>query len=96
MLETSPDDPFLLYALAMEFKRSNESQALELLGRVIQIDPNQAYAYFQLGQVHEGAGRMDDARDVYRRGIEAAGRGGDEHARSELMGALDALESQGI
>jgi len=91
MLDASPDDAFLLYALAMECKRDDAPKALELLQRVIQLEPLHSYAYFQLGQVHESAGRTDEAREIYQQGMTAAARAGDEHARSELAGALNAL-----
>jgi hypothetical protein len=41
--------------------------------------------------VLEKLDRPDEARDSYRQGLEAAGRSGDDHARSELQGALDIL-----
>jgi hypothetical protein len=37
-------------------------------------------------------GRRDEAADIYRRGIEVAGRRGDAHAKSELVSALAELE----
>jgi hypothetical protein len=37
-------------------------------------------------------GRRDQAREVYLQGIEVTTRSGDQHARSEMQGALDMLE----
>jgi predicted TPR repeat methyltransferase len=92
MLSKSPDDPFLLYALAMERKKTNTSEAVELLQRVIQLDPAQCYAYFQLGQTQEIIGNLDAARSAYRDGIAAAARYGDSHAGQEIAGALQMIE----
>ena len=93
MLERSPNDTFLLYGLALEFKKANDpSQAIANLDRVIQIDPGYCYAYFQRGQVYESIGDLDAARQSYREGIAAARNKGDEHARSELEGALGMIE----
>jgi hypothetical protein len=36
-------------------------------------------------------GRPEEAREVYLQGIEVTTRGGDQHARSEMQGALDML-----
>jgi predicted TPR repeat methyltransferase len=92
MLAKSPDDTFLLYALAMEYKKTDQPQSLELLRRVVQLDPLQSYAYFQLGQVHELAGDLGSAKDAYRQGLTAADRAGDQHAKSEIAGALSMIE----
>jgi predicted TPR repeat methyltransferase len=92
MLAKTADDPFLLYALAMELKKSDAAEALQLLHRVTQLDPRQCYAYFQLGQTHELGGDLDAAKAAYRDGLAAADRYGDAHARQEIEGALQMIE----
>jgi Tfp pilus assembly protein PilF len=92
MLERQPDDAFLLYGMAMEFKKAGDSaKALEYFAKVIQRDPNYCYAYYQQSQVHESLGDADAARRSLRQGLEAADRTGDSHARSEIEAALMAL-----
>jgi hypothetical protein len=39
----------------------------------------------------ERLGRLDEAREVYAKGVEVTVRTGNEHARSEMQGALDML-----
>src|ERR1700722_513944 len=92
MLEKSPDDPFLLYALAMEKKKTDTGEALRLLRRVTQLDPSQCYAYFQLGQTHEMTGDNEAAKGAYREGLAAAERYGDQHAKQKTAGALGMIE----
>lgn len=93
MLEKTPADPFLLYGIALEYKKAgNSSQALEYLNKVIGIDPGYCYAYHQRGLVYESTGDMDSARKSYREGIEAAKRTGDAHAQGEIEGALQMIE----
>jgi Tfp pilus assembly protein PilF len=93
MLDRTPADPFLLYGMALEYKKANEpQQALKYLGRTLQADPGYCYAFFQLGQVHEQMGNIAAARQAYRDGIEAAKTKGDDHARSELEGAMSMIE----
>ena len=93
MLEKTPDDPFLLYGIALEYKKARDpQQALGYLERVIKADPGYCYAYFQRGQIQESLGDTEAARCTYLDGIEAAGRKGDAHARSELEGALGMIE----
>lgn len=92
MLEKQPDDPFLLYGLAMEWKKAGDyKQALEGFDRVIEKDPGYCYAYYQKGLILEDQGELDHARAAYNQGIEAAKAKGDDHARSELEAALSLL-----
>jgi Tfp pilus assembly protein PilF len=92
MLQRQPDDPFLLYGVAMELKKAGDSAgALEYFARVLRRDPNYCYAYFQQAQVHESLGDAEAARHSLRQGLEAADRVGDAHARSEIETALMAL-----
>ena len=93
MLDRTPADPFLLYGMALEYKKASEPrQALEYLDRTIRADAGYCYAYFQRGQVYEQTGDLAAAKQAYRDGIEAAKKKGDEHARSELEGALSMIE----
>src|SRR5690348_12183173 len=93
MLQQTPDDPFLLYGIALEYKKANDTaQAIEYLDRTVRADPGYCYAYFQRGQVHESMGDLEAAKQAYRHGIEAADKKGDQHARSELEGALAMIE----
>ena len=88
-----PKNPFPRYGLAMELAtlgRHEECvEAFRALGR---DHPTYVATYLQAGKVLEKMGRLDDARDFYRRGIEAAARAGNAHAREELEGALALLE----
>jgi tetratricopeptide (TPR) repeat protein len=93
MLERTPNDPFLLYGVALEFKKADApAQALDYLAKTIAADPGYCYAYFQQGQVHELLGDMASAKSSYLEGIDAAAKKGDAHARSELEGALSMIE----
>lgn len=93
MLERTPADPFLLYGMALEYKKANEPQrALEYLDRTIQADAGYCYAYFQRGQIYEQMGELPSAQQAYRDGIAAAKSKGDAHALSELEGALSMIE----
>lgn len=93
MLEKSPDDTFLLYAIALEHKKHSDfPQALEYLNRVLEKDPTYAVAYHQAGLVHELAGDMESARKAYRDGMAVAERKGDLHAKEEMHAALMLIE----
>ncbi len=94
MLDREPNDPFLLYGIALEHKKSGDTQAaLQMLEKVVQADPGHGYAFFQRGQIHEMCGDLSAARQAYTDGITAATSSGDAHARSELEGALAMIQS---
>jgi tetratricopeptide (TPR) repeat protein len=65
--------------------------AIERFAELISSDPEYVPAYLQYGQALERAGKADEAKFVYTNGIAAATRKGDQHAASELSGALDLL-----
>ena len=89
MLAQDPANAFARYGLAMEYVKAGslESAAAEFEG-ILAADPNYSAAYFHGGQVLEKLGNLDQARDLYRRGVGATR---DPHARSELQAALDIL-----
>jgi len=92
MVAAKPEDSFSRYGLAQEHLRRGEpdkavGQFLELL----RVNPDYEAAYYHGGQALEKLGRLDGARQLYSRGVEAASRTGNQHARSELQAALDLL-----
>lgn len=89
LLAADPANTFARYGLAMEHLRSGDLEgAVQEFEAVLTTDPNYSAAYYHGGQTLEKLGRLDQARDLYRRGI-AATR--DPHALSELQAALDIL-----
>jgi thioredoxin-like negative regulator of GroEL len=88
-----PDDSFSRYALALEFEKENRVEdALPQLREVIARDSSYVAAYYQLGRLLARAGQVEEAGDVYRRGLEAAIASGDQRTRSEIQEALDLLD----
>jgi tetratricopeptide (TPR) repeat protein len=93
MLETKPGDPFLLYALGMEFKKLKDAKsAMEYLDRTIQHDWGYCYAYYQKGLILQEMGDIEGAKRTFGEGLDAAKRKGDQHAASEISAALEMME----
>lgn len=89
LLDQNPGSTFARYGLAMEYANSGALEdAVVEFNAILAADPSYSAAYFHGGQTLEKLARLDEARDLYRRGI-AATR--DPHARSELQAALDIL-----
>ena len=92
MVEQKPEDGFSRYGLAMEYVRAGELEtAVGEFETLLQYNPNYAAGYFHGGQTLEKLGRIEEARDIYRKGIEVTGATGDGHTRSELLAALQML-----
>jgi tetratricopeptide (TPR) repeat protein len=92
MLEREPNDPFLLYGVAMEHKKAGRTaDAIEFFEKTIAVDSGYCYAFYQLGQTYELMDNPALAKKWYEDGIVAARVKGDDHARSELETALAAL-----
>ena len=92
-LADDPDDAFTRFALAQELAKAGDTE--EALGgyEALRRDqPGYVGTYYHLGALLESVGRAEEAAAVYRAGIDEAARAGDAHARSELQGALLALE----
>jgi tetratricopeptide (TPR) repeat protein len=89
----NPADPFPRYGLAIELKNGGLLEEAERqFSELIAIFPDYTASYLHAGNVLRQLGRRDEAGAVYRKGIEACTRRGDDHARSELEAALAALE----
>jgi hypothetical protein len=89
LLEGSPEDSFLHYALAMQLASEGEEEQARLrLQSLVERDPQYVPAYFQWGQLLARTGDRSQTESVLSRGIEAARRGGDDHAEGEMRAFL--------
>ena len=92
MVSQNPQDTFARYGLAMEYARSgNFEHAIAEYRALLAHNENYAAAYFHGGVALEKLGRLEEARDMYEKGIVVTTRTGDAHTRSELQAALDML-----
>jgi tetratricopeptide (TPR) repeat protein len=89
ILARDPSSKLARYGLAMEYVNTGEwARAIPEFEAVLATDPAYSAAYYHGGQTLEKMGRLDEAREFYRRGI-AATR--DPHALGELEAALSIL-----
>ena len=89
--------PFPLYGLAMEYKRLGRfEEALQAFGRLVDLHPQYVPAYYQFGSALVLSGEIGEARKTLARGIRIAESQGNQHAREELVRALEELENEEI
>jgi tetratricopeptide (TPR) repeat protein len=92
MLVEDPNNSFVRYGLAIEYMKAGQHEtAVAEFRALLEKDANYAAAYFHGGQTLERMGLVEEAKEMYERGIEATTRTGDSHTRSELQAALDLL-----
>ena len=94
-LKVSPDDCFLLHALALEYiKEGRDEEARELFEKVLEKDPFYIGTYYQLGQLLERKGDVQAALHCYRKGMDAAKAVKSRKAYNELQAAWDELNHE--
>jgi tetratricopeptide (TPR) repeat protein len=92
MLVAEPNDPFLNYALALEFVNCNElEKAINLLHQIIISSPNYLGSYYQLGKLLEEVGQKEKAMVAYQQGIVIAQKQKNQKTLAELNQALEQL-----
>jgi tetratricopeptide (TPR) repeat protein len=88
LLESTPDDSFLLFALAKEYEGlNNPEKAMEYYLELVKKDPNYVGVYYHLGKAYEAKRQWKTAYLTYEKGMEVAGKANDQHARQELAAA---------
>jgi tetratricopeptide (TPR) repeat protein len=88
MLEASPKDAFLRFALAKEWEaEGNDAAALNIYRSIVNDQPEYIGTYYHLGKTLERMERPHEAWKVYTRGMEITKRLGEKHAMRELAGA---------
>lgn len=90
-LDTQPDDPFILYALATEYNSLNDTeQAFYYYLKLVKEHPLYVGTYYHLGKLYLKEAEEEKAIAIFQIGMQKAREKGDRHAFSELQGAYNA------
>lgn len=91
-----PEDPFNIYALALEYLKSDLHQAAQLFDRLLIEFPDYLPTYYHAAALQVEMDKIDRAEEVYEAGIALAQKQGNGKAKQELVNAyrsfLDELE----
>ncbi|WP_375580922.1 tetratricopeptide repeat protein [Marivirga tractuosa] len=85
--EESPDDPFLIYALATEYKEEAHKKAKELFDELLEKHENYIGTYYHAAALYAEFFDRDKADEIYQKGIATAQKNGEQHALRELQNA---------
>ena len=92
MLIAHPGDSFLQHALALEYiKIEEDEKAKQLFQNLLQDDDSYVGSYYHLAKLLERNDRLDEAKEVYERGMLKAKECGDMHTYNELRTAYEDL-----
>jgi len=87
-LAESPDDPFLKYALTMEYRKMGDTaKTMAGFRDLTDRHPDYVGTYYHFAKFLEENGQKDEALDIYRKGMEMAERLRNRHAHGELLAA---------
>ncbi|QQS27806.1 MAG: tetratricopeptide repeat protein [Sphingobacteriales bacterium] len=94
-LKETPNDPFLHYAMALEYLKVGEDQeALRIFGELINSSPNYVGTYYHQGKLQEKLKMYNEALMTYKSGMEIARKLQDNHSYSELLSAYNSLHDE--
>ena len=87
-LKDSPNDPFVHYAIAQEYRKIEDlqmahSKYLELVDNY----PNYVATYYHLGKLQIELAKKEEAMATFDKGIEIAKELKDQHSLAELQSA---------
>lgn len=94
-IKNNPGDSFSKFALALEFRKEGEFKNARILFEDILVqDPDYVGVYYHLGKLYEALDRLNDARDLYQKGIKVAAEQEEARTEKELKEALQQLKMQ--
>lgn len=90
LVENDPNDPRLRFGLALEYEKLGRwEQVVDELREYLALAEDQGNAWGRLGRALRQLGRQQEARDAYRRGIDAATRHGHPGMAAEFEETLE-------
>lgn len=94
MLEKRPDDGRIRFALAVEYLNGGRTEeGVRELETYLASSDDEGNAWGRLALALIDLGRLEEAKDAFRKGIEAADRHGHPTMAEEFTTELEGLES---
>ena len=90
-LKDEPNDPFLLYAVATEYVKSDKQKAKEYFDKLLAEHPKYVATYYHAAALYIDFDELDSAKDIYEKGIKIAKEQQEALALRELQNAYNNL-----
>ncbi|EAY25193.1 hypothetical protein [Microscilla marina] len=86
-LEEEPNEPFNIYAIALEYTKHKPLEALVYFEKLLQNHPAYVPTYYHAGKLYEELEEEAKAEAVYKKGVEVATAQNETLALRELQNA---------
>jgi tetratricopeptide (TPR) repeat protein len=90
-INEDPEDPFNHYALALEYCKTDDRRALQILEEVANKHPQYVPVYYQLAGLYARNGQTEKALQTFKAGVAIARNAGDHKTVRELNAGLEEL-----
>ena len=84
-----PNDPFNIYALAMEYRENDPGESLKYFEILIEKHPDYVPTYYHLANLYVELEMDEKAKDTYEKGIDHAVEQNEALLLRELKSAYD-------
>lgn len=92
--EEDPNDPFNVYALALEYQKFDLDKARFYFDLLLRESPDYLATYYSAGQFFVSTEEFEKAMFIYVAGIELAKEKGNHKTVAELQRAMRSLEDE--
>lgn len=94
-IKNNPGDSFSKFALALELRKEGKFKNARILFEdILSSDPDYVGVYYHLGKLYETLDRLNDAKQLYKKGITVADKQKKSRTKKELNEALQQLKMQ--
>jgi Tfp pilus assembly protein PilF len=87
--QDEPEDPFNVYALALEYQKHDQAKACKLFDELLKKHPLYIPSYYHAAKLFETLGLRDKVISTYETGISRAKEANDLKTARELKSAYD-------
>ncbi|MGF1639040.1 MAG: tetratricopeptide repeat protein [Cyclobacteriaceae bacterium] len=91
LLEDDPNDPFNLYAVAIEYKGTEPIKSIPFFDKLLQNHPEYLPGYYHAAALYAEFSDNEKAIALYQQGISLAIKQQNQHALRELNNAMNEL-----
>lgn len=91
-LEEDHNDPFNIYALALEYQKLDSEKALTFFNALLESHADYVPTYYSLGKLYEELDEKEKAIETFENGIVKARNQNDFKTMRELQNALNEIQ----
>ncbi|PZX55831.1 tetratricopeptide repeat protein [Algoriphagus chordae] len=85
--EEEPENPFNWYALAIEYRETDQNQAQDLFAKLLAEHPTYLATYFPAAHLYAEIGDIEESKVIFEKGISLAREEKNTKALQELQNA---------